>query len=111
MDFPVFPVAGDALSCGLRDDPTSHDWVFLGVDVRHFDDGYLKEARVFACANCGRDRMKSLHPRPKKVQPPPLDPVVKARRDDLRKTLFAAGVVGPARAEILAEFVRQIVEG
>ena len=107
MDFPVFPVAGDALSCGLRKDETLHDWVFLGIDVRHFDDGYLKEARVFACANCGRDRMKSLNPRPKKVQPPPLDPEVKARRDALRRRMFDAHIGGKARESILALFDKE----
>lgn len=103
----VFPVAGDSVSCGLRKEPTLHDWIFLGIDVRHFDDGLLTEARVFACANCGRDRMKSLNPRPKKVQPPPLDPVVKAQRDDLRRQLFAARIGGEARAKILADFDRE----
>lgn len=58
----LLPVPGDRISCGMRKHlPKSergHDWVSLGIDVRHFDDGYLMEAEVFACTECGRDKMK-----------------------------------------------------
>lgn len=107
----LFPVPGDELSCGLRDEPTLHHWVSLGVDVRHFDDGMLTEARVFACINCGRDRMKSLTPKPKKEIPPPLDPEVKRQRDALRRALFDQGVTGEDRIKALAEFDQNIVKG
>ena len=114
MEVDLFPVSGDAVQCGLRKDRPKeqryHLWVFLGVDIRHFNDGELVEARVFACRECGADRMQRLHPKPKIVEPVKvMDPVVKALRDALRRSLFDAGITGQERKQALAEFDRNAV--
>lgn len=107
----VLPVPGKSVSCGLRKElpkaDRGHQWVSLGVDVRHFDDGFLMEAEVFACMECGRDKMKRLDPKPKaKKAEPKFDPEVKKLRDSFRRDLFSRGVTGQARKDALAEFDR-----
>ena len=116
MEFSVFPVSGDAVRCGLRKDLPKeqryHLWVFLGADVRHFGEGEFDQSRVFACRECGADKYKRLHPKPKVREPVKvLDPEIKARRDALRRSLFDAGITGQAREQALAEFDRQVETG
>lgn len=107
----MLPVPGDRVSCGLRKDlpkdKRGHAWVSLGTDVRHFDDGFLLEAEVFACMECGRDKMKSLAPKPRKPKAEPkFDPEVKKLRDAFRRKLFDQGITGRDRDIALAKFDR-----
>lgn len=103
----VLPVPGDRVTCGMRKPPRQHEWVSLGTDVRHFDDGFLMEARVFVCMECGRDRMKRLTPKPKPVKAGPrFDPEVKKLRDAFRRKLFEQGITGRDRDIALAKFDR-----
>ena len=109
MEFSVFPVSGDAIRCGLRKDRPKeqryHLWVFLGTDVRHFGEGEFDQARVFACRECGADKMKRLYPKPKAVQPVrKMDPVRKSYRDALRRHLYDTGATGQEREQALWDF-------
>ena len=109
MDFDLFPVNGDAVKCGNRKDVPKeqrhHLWVLLGTDVRHFGEGEFEDARVFACRECGADKHKRLHPKPKvKVAVKTLPAEIKLRRNKLRLSLFERGITGPAREQALAEF-------
>jgi hypothetical protein len=110
----VLPVPGDRVSCGLRKDLSKderhHEWVSLGIDVRHFDDGFLMEAEVFACMECGADKMKSTRPKPKvESAKPKFSPEVKAQRDAFRRLLFDAGVTGDERKRVLADYDRRLI--
>jgi len=110
--YHLVPVPGDSVSCGNRKPQRQHEWMSMGVDVRHFDDGYLMEALVSVCVECGRDRMKDARPKlPKPPPPPALDPEVKAKRDALRRELFEQGVTGDDRTKALAEFDRHNLKG
>lgn len=112
----LVPVPGDRVSCGNRKDlPPElrvHAWMDMGVDVRHFDDGYLMEALVSVCTECGRDRMKDARPKkPKPTPPPPMPPEVKAKRDALRRELFEVKASPEFRAMALAEFDKHNLKG
>lgn len=109
MEVDLFPVSGSAVKCGLRKDRPKeqryHLWVFLGVDVRHFNEGELVEARIFACRECGADKMKRLVPKPKiEVIVNTMPAEIKLRRNELRLSLFERGITGQAREQALAEF-------
>jgi hypothetical protein len=78
MDIDLLPVDGNAVTCGML--KREHYWESLGIDVRHFDDGYLMEAEVFACFICGRDKMKK-----------PWVPKVIVEEAPLIRLLFLAG--------------------
>ncbi len=54
-----FPVPGDTVSCGLRQDlPKSlrrHEWMSLGPDWKNKGEQGLVQADVRACLLCGKD--------------------------------------------------------
>ena len=110
MEVDLLPVSGDVVKCGLRKDRPKeqryhYPWVSLGIDVRHMGDGEFVEARISACGECGTDRVKRLHRKPKIVEPVKvMDPVRKAYRDALRRELFDAGITGQERERALTEF-------
>lgn len=110
MEVDLFPVSGSAVKCGLRKDRPKeqryhHPWISLGIDVRHMGDGEFVEARISACGECGTDRVKRLHRKPKTVAPVKvMQPHIRAARDSLRRYLFDSGITGQARDEALAEF-------
>jgi hypothetical protein len=58
-DGPVFPVAGDAVTCGNRTDVPKlnrrHLYASLGMDTRNLGDKGFWDVEVFACVRCGRD--------------------------------------------------------
>lgn len=55
----AFPVAGDMVTCGLRDDlprrARRHVKVSLGADTDNQGAAGIAEVPVFACLRCGRD--------------------------------------------------------
>ena len=55
----VLPVAGDAVTCGLRADlpkkQRRHERVSLGMDTRNLGDLGFWDVEIFACMVCGRD--------------------------------------------------------
>ncbi len=58
--FPVFPVPGEAVKCGLRAGvPRSmrrHLWADMGLDTRNLGAAGFGDRRVLACVRCGMDR-------------------------------------------------------
>ena len=58
-DGPVFPVAGDAVTCGKRTDVPRinrrHLRVSLGMDTRNLGDKGFWDVEIFACVRCGQD--------------------------------------------------------
>lgn len=61
----LFPVPGDRVTCGLRRDLTKkqrrHHWISLGIDTRHYGAfGDFLDMEVFACTECGRDKVHKL---------------------------------------------------
>lgn len=57
---PLFPVPGDAVTCGLRTDVPKncrrHLWASLGIDTRNFGDLGFKDCEISACVRCGMDK-------------------------------------------------------
>ena len=56
---PVFPVAGDAVTCGLRLDVPRinrrHLWAPMGMETRNLGDKGFYDVPTVACVRCGRD--------------------------------------------------------
>ena len=57
--YHVLPVAGDAVTCGLRADRPKkqrrHERVSLGMDTRSLGEAGFFDVEIFACMECGRD--------------------------------------------------------
>jgi hypothetical protein len=60
----LFPVPGNAVTCGNRTDlprkARVHDFVPLGTDTRNCGSRGFRDCEISACCHCGRDRKKEL---------------------------------------------------
>jgi hypothetical protein len=58
-DGPVFPVAGESITCGKRADVPKlnrrHLRVSLGMDTRNLGELGFWDVEIFACVRCGQD--------------------------------------------------------
>lgn len=59
-DLYPFPVPGDRVKCGLREDlprkQRRHAWVSLGQDTRNRGEHGFRDVEIWACAECGADK-------------------------------------------------------